>query len=493
MNAAVSKLRELLGSGCITDPEVADTYLSDWRGLLRGRAVCVLRPNSVALLAQCVRICREAGIGIVPQGGNTGLVGGATPDDSGLQAIVSTGAMNNIRTVDPVDMSIVAEAGATVANLQAAAAEAGALFPLSFASEGTATLGGALATNAGGIAAVRYGSARDLLLGMEVVLPDGRIWNGLRTLRKDNTGYALKHLFSGSEGTLGIIAAAAMRLAPQPQVCEVAFCALETEDHVLDLWMKLRAAADGNVHAIEYLSGSCVELAKRDGLRSPVQKAEHYVLIELTSSHRNADLKETLEAFLAGLIEEGTIVDAALAQSGEQQKQIWRLREDQTEIQKNAGRDFKHDVAVPVAGVPDLLRRCRAGIEAAFTDAMVVPFGHVGDGNIHLNVVLPAALGAERAAEQGRAISELVYDIAISLGGTFSAEHGIGRAKLDLLENKRDPVEIDLMRRIKCALDEDCSFNPDKIFRRSQNIPQRCDDECSESPRRQEKSSFAGK
>ncbi|NEU97484.1 FAD-binding oxidoreductase [Bradyrhizobium uaiense] len=466
MNDVVGKLRELLGSGCITDPEVADAYLTDWRGLLRGRATCVLRPNSVELLAQCVRICREAGVGIVPQGGNTGLVGGATPNDSGFQAVISTASMRKIRSIDPVDMSVVAEAGATIADLQAATAEAGTLFPLSFASEGTATLGGALATNAGGISAVRYGSARDLLLGMEVVLPDGRIWNGLRTLRKDNAGYALKHLFSGSEGTLGIITAAAMKLAPQPRVCEVAFCALETEDQVLDLWMKLRAAADGNVRAIEYLSGSCVELAKRDGLRSPVQRANHYVLIELTSSRRDAGLREMLEEFLAGALEDGTIVDAALAQSGEQRKQMWRLREDQTEVQKRAGRDFKHDIAVPVARVPDLLRRCKAGIEAGFADAMVVPFGHVGDGNIHLNVVLPAAVGTEWAREQGKRIGELVYDIAISLGGTFSAEHGIGRAKIDLLEKHRDPVEIDLMRKIKGALDDSGLFNPDRVFSR---------------------------
>jgi FAD/FMN-containing dehydrogenase len=401
----------------------------------------------------------------VPQGGNTGLVGGATPDDTGLQVVVSTGAMKKIRTVDPIDMSIIAEAGATIAELQAAAAEAGALFPLSFASEGTATLGGALATNAGGISAVRYGSARDLLLGMEVVLPDGRIWNGLRTLRKDNTGYALKHLFAGSEGTLGIITAAAMKLSPLPLAREVALCSVETEDQVLSFWIKLRAAAEGNVRAIEYLSGSCVELAKREGLRSPVEKANHYILIELTSSRPDADLNGMLEAFLADRLEDGTIVDAALAQSGEQQKQFWRLREDQTEVQKKAGRDFKHDVAVPVARVPELLRRSSADIEAGFPEAMAVPFGHVGDGNIHLNVVLPAALGAERAAENGKRIGELVYNIVLSLGGTFSAEHGIGRAKIDLLENKRDPVEIDLMRRIKGALDGDGSFNPSKIFR----------------------------
>jgi FAD/FMN-containing dehydrogenase len=465
VNDIVDKLRELLGSDCITDPALADGNLADWRGLLRGRALCVLRPRSASSLSQCVRICREARVSVVPQGGNTGLVGGATPDDTGLQVVVSTRAMKKIRIVDPVDMSIVAEAGATITELQDAAADAGALFPLSFASEGTATLGGVLATNAGGIAAVRYGSARDLLLGMEVVLADGGIWNGLRTLRKDNTGYALKHLFAGSEGTLGIITAAAMKLSPLPLVREVAFCSVETEDQVLDFWIKLRAAAEGNVRAIEYLSGTCVELAKREGLRSPVEKANHYILIELTSSRRDADLNGMLEAFLTSRLEDGTIVGAALAQSGEQQKQFWRLREDQTEIQKKAGRDFKHDVAVPVAQVPELLRRCRADIEAGVPNATVVPFGHVGDGNIHFNVVLPASLDAEQVVEQGKWIGELIYDLVLSLGGTFSAEHGIGQSKIGLMETKRDPIEIDLMRRIKGALDEDRSFNPGRIFR----------------------------
>jgi len=303
------------------------------------------------------------------------------------------------------------------------------------------------------------------------VLPDGRIWSGLRTLRKDNAGYAIKHLFAGSEGTLGIITAAAMKLAPLPVGREVAFCAVETEDQVLDFWMKLRAAAEGNVRAIEYLSGSCVELARREGLRSPVEKKDHYVLVELTSSRPDAGLNDMLEGFLADRLEDGTIADAALAQSGEQQKQIWRLREDQTEVQKKAGHDFKHDVAVPVAKVPELLRRSRADIEAGFPDVTVVPFGHVGDGNIHLNVVLPVALGADTAAEQSKQISQAIYDIVLSLGGTFSAEHGIGRAKVDLLEGKRDPIELDLMRRIKAALDEDCSFNPGKIFRPSQSEP----------------------
>lgn len=461
VNAAVGKLQELLGNGCITDPGLAATYLSDWRGVLHGRAACILKPSSAEMLSECVRICREAGMSIVPQGGNTGLAGAATPDNTGLQVIVSTGAMKAIRTVNPIDMSIIAEAGATIAELQATAAEAGALFPLSYASEGTATLGGALATNAGGISAVRYGSARDLLLGMEVVLPDGRIWNGLRTLRKDNTGYALRHLFAGSEGTLGFITAAAMKLAPLPLAREVAFCAVETEEQVLDLWIKLRAAAEGNVRAIEYLAGPCIDLAIRKGLRLPVSKANHYVLIELTSNRRDDELKAAFETFLAGRIEDGTIADATLAQSGEQQKQFWRLREDQTEIQKSAGHDIKHDVAVPVAKVPKLLRSCKARIEASVPEATVAPFGHVGDGNIHFNVVLPVATGAEK----GRKISEIIYDIVLSLGGTFSAEHGIGQSKIDLLESKSDPIEIDLMRLIKDALDKSSLMNPGKIFR----------------------------
>lgn len=471
VNDVVDRFRELLGSGCMTDPELTASYLSDWRGLLRGRAACVLRPGSVELLSACIRICHEAGVSVVPQGGNTGLVGAATPGETGNQVVVSTGAIKKIRSVDPIDMSIVAEAGATIAELQTTAAEAGALFPLSYASEGTATLGGALATNAGGISAVRYGSARDQLLGMEVVLPDGRIWNGLRTLRKDNTGYALKHLFAGSEGTLGIITAAAMKLAPLPIAREVAFCAVETEDKVLDLWIKLRAAAEGNVRAVEYLAGPCLDLAKNHGLRSPVERARHYVLIELISSRPNDTLGEMLEAFLARRLEDGTIMDAALAQSGEQQKQFWRLREDQTEIQKNAGRDFKHDVAVPVAKVPELLRRAVARIETKFPEARAVPFGHVGDGNIHFNVVLSAELDTRQAIEQGKQISTIVYDIVHSLGGTFSAEHGIGRTKIDLLESRRDPIEIDLMRRIKSAIDMDCLFNPGKIFRQSQSEP----------------------
>lgn len=473
MIEAVNKLRDLLGSNCITDSSIAEAYLSDWRGLLHGRAACVLRPPTAELVSKSIAVCRDAGLTIVPQGGNTGLVGGATPDESGRQVVISTSGMKAVRNVDPIDMSIVAEAGATIEAVQAAAAEVNTLFPLSFAAEGTATVGGALATNAGGITAVRYGCARDLVLGLEVVLPDGRIWSGLRTLRKDNTGYALKHLFLGSEGTLGIITAATLKLMPTASVREVAFCAIESEEKVLEFWMKLRAVADGHVRAIEYMSGACIELAKREmGLRSPVDQANHYALVDLTSTRADAGLNEALEVFLGRMLEEGTIIDAALAQSGEQQKQFWRFREDQTEIQKRVGYDIKHDVAVPVAQVAELLRRCRAEIEVRFPDAEIVPFGHVGDGNIHVNFVLPTQLGSQELAKVSKQINEIVYGIAVSLGGTFSAEHGIGQAKMELLESKRSAVELDLMRQIKSALDGSDLFNPGKVFHRS-SIEQR--------------------
>ncbi len=464
MNDVVTRLTSLLGAQCITDPDLTAQYISDWRGLLHGDAACVIRPGSVDLLAQAVRICHDAKVAMIPQGGNTGLVGAATPDQTGRQVIVSTGGLATIRKVDPVDLSIVAEAGVTIAGLQIAAEHAGGHFPLSFASEGTATLGGALSTNAGGISAVRYGSARDLLLGLEVVLPDGRIWNGLRSLRKDNTGYALKHLFAGSEGTLGIVTAATMKLVPIPVAKEIAFCALASEDDIVHFWMQLRSATDGTVRAIEYLAGSCIDLAKEMGLRSPVENAPHYLLIELTSSREGNDLKETLESLLADALSDGTIVDAAIAQSMDQQKQFWRLREEQTEFQKRAGHDIKHDVSVPIAEVPNLLRRCRSQLEARFPEARIVPFGHVGDGNIHFNVVFPSGSHPGLSQETTKAVSEIVYGIAVDLGGSFSAEHGIGQSKIGLLQGYRSATELSLMQSLKSAFDPSALMNPGKVL-----------------------------
>jgi FAD/FMN-containing dehydrogenase len=464
MSDVVERLKKLLGSHCITDPDVARQYMSDWRGLIHGNALCVVRPNSTQLLAQAVTLCHEVGVAMVPQGGNTGLVGAATPDASGTQVVVSTGGMRSIRRADPVDLSIVADAGATIVELQAAAEDAGAYFPLSFASEGTATLGGALATNAGGISAVRYGSARDLLLGIEAVLPDGRIWDGLRSLRKDNAGYALKQVLAGSEGTLGFITAATMKLVPAPIGREVAFCSLNSEDDVLRFWIKLRSAADGNIRAIEYLSGSCIDLAKTMGLRSPVESAPHYLLIELTSSHLSDDLKDLLEAFLADAMSEGVVVDAAIAQNVDQQKQFWRLREDQTEAQKRAGFNIKHDVSVPVAEVANLLKRCRSELEERYPEANVVPFGHVGDGNIHFNVVFPTNGEQASTPDKVRAVNEIVYGTAISLGGSFSAEHGIGQTKVGLLAAHRSAIELGLMRNLKTAFDPRSLMNPGKVL-----------------------------
>jgi len=457
-------LRLLGPSGCLTEPDAMAGYLTDWRDLYTGHALCVLRPANVEQLAEAMAYCHAHRIAVVPQGGNTGLAGAAVPDASGHQVVVSTTRLRQIRTVDAVDMSVIAEAGVTIAELQAAAADAGALFPLSFAAEGSATLGGAVATNAGGTAAVRYGSARDLLLGVEVVLADGGVWNGLQTLHKDNAGYALRHLFAGSEGTLGIITAAAMRLAPQPASREVAFCALADEPAVGAFWTLLRARCAGAIRAAEYISGQGLALALHEmGLRPPVANAAHYVLVELTAASTDG-LRDLLEELLADALEQGIITDAAVAQNEDQCGVFWRLREDQTEAQKRAGVNYKHDVAVPLSRVGELLTRCRDALAQRFPDLLVVPFGHLGDGNIHMNVIRPAALGGAPPSEE-REVAAVVHDIVTVFGGTFSAEHGIGRTKIDLLEKLRPAVELDLMRRVKAALDPVNLMNPGKVLR----------------------------
>nr|WP_249123840.1 MULTISPECIES: FAD-binding oxidoreductase [unclassified Bradyrhizobium] len=455
----------LLGpSGCLTGADAMAGYVTDWRDLYRGRARCVLRPASVAEFADVMAYCHVHGIAVVPQGGNTGLAGAAVPDGSGQQVVVSTTRLRQIRSVDAVDMSIVAEAGITIAELQSAAGDAGALFPLSFAAEGSATLGGAVATNAGGTAAVRYGSARDLLLGVEVVLADGRVWNGLRTLHKDNAGYALRHLFAGSEGTLGIVTAAAMRLVPRPAGRAVAFTALADEAAVGAFWALLRARCAGAIRAAEYISGHGLALVMHEmGLRAPVARAAHHVLVELNAASADG-LCDLLEGVLAEALEQGIITDAAVAQNEDQCAAFWRLREDQTEAQKRAGVNYKHDIAVPISRVGELLARCRAALAQRCPDLLVLPFGHLGDGNIHMNVVRPAALGAAPHPEEGE-VAGVVHDIVAALGGTFSAEHGIGRTKTDLLETLRPAVELDLMRRIKAALDPAGLMNPGKVLR----------------------------
>jgi FAD/FMN-containing dehydrogenase len=403
----------------------------------------------------------------VPQGGNTSMVGGATPDEGGGQVVVSLARMNRIRDLDPLDMTMTAEAGVVLKAAQDAAAEAGCLFPLSLGAEGTATIGGVLSTNAGGNTTVRYGNARELMLGLEVVLPDGQVWNGLRRLRKDNTGYALRHLFVGAEGTLGFITAAVLRLFPRPRESAVAFCAVRDEDAALALFRRFRDRDESAVRAFEYMSGAGVDFAVRhiEGCALPLAaRAAHYVLVDLASSRPDAALRALIEAVLAEALEAGEVMDAAIPESEAQRAAVWRLREEHPEAQKREGASVKNDVSVPVSKVPELIRRASEACRALMPGIRPVPFGHLGDGNIHMNLEQPVGMDPASFLARSHDIMETVNAVVRDLGGSFSAEHGIGRLKTDMMEDWRGGAELDAMRRIKAALDPLGLMNPGKVL-----------------------------
>jgi FAD/FMN-containing dehydrogenase len=468
--ALLDRLAALLGPrGLLTDPADLAPHLSDWRGLYRGRTPCVLRPVTTAELAEAVRLCAAAGVPMVPQGGNTSMVGGATPDEGGGQVVVSLARLNRIRDLDPVDMTMTAEAGVVVKAAQEAAAEAGCLFPLSFGGEGTATVGGVLSTNAGGNTTVRYGNARELMLGLEAVLPDGQVWNGLRRLRKDNTGYALRHLFVGAEGTLGFVTAAVLRLFPRPREAEVAFCAVRDEDAALALFRRFRDRDEGAVRAFEYMSGLGVDLAARhiEGVAWPLSaRADHVALVDLASSRPDAGLRALAEAVLEEALEAGEVLDAAVAESEAQRAALWRIREEHPEAQRREGASVKNDVSVPVSRVPELIRRASEACRALIPGIRPVPFGHMGDGNIHMNLEQPEGMDPAAFLARGHDIMEAVNAVVRDLGGSFSAEHGIGRLKTDMMAEWRGGAELDLMRRIKAAVDPLGLMNPGKVLPR---------------------------
>jgi len=456
-----------LGDGAVlTGPYDMAGYAVDWRGLYHGRPLAVVRPSTVAQVADVVRLCAGAGAPIVPQGGNTSMVGGATPSQAGSAVVLSLERLRTVRAVDPVEMTMTVEAGLTLLQAQEAAEAAGMLLPLSISSEGSAQIGGVLATNAGGNNTLRFGNARDLVLGLEVVLADGAVWDGLRHLHKDNTGYCLRQLFVGSEGTLGIITAAVLRLQPGVTARAAAFCALPSAEAALALLGRLRLRAAAALHAFEYMSGGSVALVLRhiEGTHLPVGAADHYVLIDLGTSAPADPLEATLEETLAEALEAGEIADAALSRSEAQRLAFWHLREEHAEAQKRAGASIKNDVSVPVSLVPVLLREAAALCAVAAPGLRVVPFGHLGDGNIHFNLVQPE--GADPAAFLARAdaLMAIVNGVVKDLGGSFSAEHGVGRLKTGLMEEWRGGVELRLMRGIKAALDPSGLFNPGVIF-----------------------------
>ncbi|HZK88792.1 MAG TPA: FAD-binding oxidoreductase [Stellaceae bacterium] len=466
--ALIGRLRQCLGpSGILTDPADTDAYCEDWRRLYHGRTPAVLRPADTAEVAEAVRLCAETGVPIVPQGGNTSMVGGAAVNEDGSQIILSLSRMNRVRGIDPVDMTMEIEAGVTLKAAQFAAEEAGCLLPLSISSEGSAQIGGVLATNAGGNNTVRYGNARDLVLGLEVVLPDGQVWNGLRRLHKDNTGYCLRQLFVGSEGTLGIVTAAVLKLVPRPRQIEVALCAVASPEAALQLFQICQQHDPAAIQAFEYMSGAGMALVERfiPGAKPPLgAPAAHYVLLELATPRRGSGLRETLEELLAAAMGNGIVADAAIAGSGAQRAAIWKLREEHSEAQKRAGASVKNDVSVPVSRVPELIRRAAEACERLVPGIRCVPFGHLGDGNIHFNLVQPEGAAGDAFLARDHELMDAVNEIVRDLDGSFSAEHGIGRLKPYMMPEWRGGAELELMRRIKAALDPASLLNPGKML-----------------------------
>jgi len=464
----LDRLTEIVGpTGIIHDLGAMAPYLHEERGLYtKGKAALVVRPATTTELAQVVATCAAAKIPIVPQGGNTGLCGGAAVHEDGSEIIVSLGRMNKVRAIDPVNFTITVEAGCILADVQRIAAEKNCLFPLSLGAEGSCQIGGNLATNAGGINVLRYGNARDLVLGLEVVLPDGRIWNGLRALGKDNTGYALRQLFVGAEGTLGIIAAAVLKLFPRPAETATAFCAVSNLDDATKLLNRARALSGDAVTAFELIPRIGLEMCMRHvaGVSDPLQApSPWYVLIEFSTSRPDASVRASFEALLETAFGEEIITDAVIAESLEQRNNLWRIRESLPEAQKHEGGSIKHDVAVPVSLVPSFIAQGMDLIAKHFPGARPVPFGHLGDGNIHFNISQPP--GADKAAylAQWTEMNRVVHDLVVSMNGSISAEHGIGRLKVDEMKHYKDPVELDLMRRLKHAIDPQNLMNPGKV------------------------------
>ena len=464
----IGRLRELLGpAGVLTDPADTAPYCEDWRRLYRGATPAVLRPASTQEVAVAVQLCAARGVPIVPQGGNTSMVGGAAPNEDGSEIVLSLARMNRVRAIDPIDMTMEIEAGAVLKAAQEAAADSGCLLPLSISSEGSAQIGGVLATNAGGNNTVRYGNARDLVLGLEVVLPDGQVWNGLRRLHKDNTGYCLRQLFVGSEGTLGIITAAVLKLWPRPREIEVALCAVASAEAALDLFNRFQQHDPAAIQAFEYMSGGGMALVLRHipGAAVPLSvPAQHYVLVELATPRAGADLRGALETVLGAALEAGVVTGAVVAESGAQRAALWKLREEHSESQKRAGASVKNDISVPMSKVPELIRRATDACEHLIPGIRCVPFGHLGDGNIHFNLVQPEGADGDAFLARGHELMDAVNAVVRDLDGSFSAEHGIGKLKPYMMPEWRGGAELELMRRIKAALDPQGLLNPGKLL-----------------------------
>jgi FAD/FMN-containing dehydrogenase len=460
----IEKFRNIVGDKyAVTEQAEIAPYVTEERDLFKGRSPLVLRPASKAEVSAVCELASANRIALVPQGGNTGLVGGQTPHNG--EVVVSLKRMDRIREVDPASNTMTCEAGVILQVAQQKAAEVDRLFPLSLGAEGSCTIGGNLSTNAGGTAALAYGVAREMALGLEVVLADGRVLNALSKLKKDNTGYDLRNLFIGAEGTLGIITAATLKLFPKPRAIETAFIGLASPAQALRLLSLSQNEAAGTLTSFELLSDIAVDFSIRHGIdiRDPLSsKYPWYVLMELSSPREDA--RGTLEAILAQALEDGIVDDAVIAANLSQRQAFWKLRDEMSAAQKPEGGSIKHDISVPVAAVPDFITDANAAVVKLIPGARPVPFGHLGDGNIHYNVSQP--IGADTADFLGRwhEVNAVVFDIVLKMGGSISAEHGIGVLKRDELPEVKDKVAIALMRQIKAMLDPLCIMNPGKVL-----------------------------
>ncbi len=456
------QLREIVGaSHVLTDPVAIEPFVNDWRGRYRGVARCVVRPANTAEVAAVVKACIAAKTPIVPQGGNTGHCGAATPDGSGTAVLLSLSRLKRIVAVDAKNNTISVEAGCTLAAVQAAARAADRLFPLSLAAEGSCLIGGNLSTNAGGVQVLRYGNMRDLTLGLEVVLPSGEIWNGMRGLRKDNTGYDLKQLFIGAEGTLGIITAAVLKLYPLPKTQTTCWLSIASATVAVDLLNVAKSRFDAQLTAFELVSEASLALVLQHipDARRPTQNSPWYVLAEFSGATPSA-----VENWLAEVLEAGQLCDAVLAQSETQGEKLWALRENISEAQKREGISIKHDISVPVSRIADFLSEADAALQAAYPGVRIVAFGHVGDGNLHYNLSKPDALENGAFIASQPEVNRIVHDTVDALNGSISAEHGIGQLKREELLRYKSPLELAMMRSIKSAFDPLGLMNPGKIL-----------------------------
>ena len=465
-DAALAALRAAVGAAQVLTEGDLSAYERDWRRRWHGRALAVVRPGSSDEVAAVVRACAAQGLSIVPQGGNTGLVGGGVPDGSGTQVLLSLQRMNRVRAIDSANLTLTADAGCVLQSLQEAARAEGLLFPLSLAAQGSCTLGGNLATNAGGTQVLRWGNARDLCLGLEVVTAQGEIWHGLSGLRKDNTGYDLRDLFVGSEGTLGIITAAVMKLAPQPAATTTALAACASLQDCVALLKRARGRLGSGLTGFEVMGRFALDLVARHfpTLPRPLPGAAWTVLLEQSDHEGLAPARERFESLLGAALEAGEVTDAVIAETLAQAAALWQLRESIPLAQAEEGVNIKHDISLPVSAIAEYVQRTDAALRAAFPGVRIVNFGHLGDGNLHYNVQAPEGQDAAAfLAANEHAINTLVYDALVPFSGSFSAEHGIGQLKRDDLSARKSPVAVALMRSIKAALDPMNVLNPGRV------------------------------